>query len=130
MIEFSCLKGQTIANIDTDPQNAAIERIKLTMSDGRVYELFHDQDCCEYVRVNDISGDLDDLIGSPILIADEASGSQEAPASGPECNDDSCTWTFYRLATIKGYVTIRWLGESNGYYSQSVTFEEIKQREA
>ncbi|WP_458249914.1 hypothetical protein [Bacillus paranthracis] len=27
---------------------------------------------------------------------------------------------------MKGYVTLRWLGESNGYYSESVDFVQLE----
>lgn len=83
-----------------------------------------------------IVGDLADLIGEPILLAEEAVGDHVAPAGWLETSEDddrsfesSTTWTFYKLATIKGYVDIRWLGESNGYYSESVSFEESEARE-
>lgn len=96
-------------------------QINFACSDGSEYALYHSQDCCEHVRIEDISGDITDLIGSPITLAEEIS-SEGHPA--PE-NPDSYTWTFYRLATAKGYVTIRWLGESNGYYSESVSFVKL-----
>ena len=80
------------------------------------YVFFHAQDCCEHVRIEDIVGDLSDLEGEPLLKADEVEG--ESPADFEAY--DSYTWTFYKFATRKGYVDVRWLGESNGYYSESV----------
>jgi hypothetical protein len=85
------------------------------------FRFYHEQDCCENVDIYDIVGDLQDLVGTPILMAEEVEG--ESPVDY-ECHE-SCTWTFYKFATIKGYVDIRWLGESNGYYSESVTIEFI-----
>lgn len=78
----------------------------------------HDQDCCEYVFIEDVDGDLQDLIGVPLLMCEEVSNYDYDDGKNEE--RDSYTWTFYKFATIKGYVTVRWLGESNGYYSESV----------
>jgi hypothetical protein len=81
------------------------------------FVFFHQQDCCESVDINDIVGDLQDLVGEPLLMAEEVSG-----YIGPEPEyHDSYTYTFYKFATRRGYVDVRWLGESNGYYSEGVS---------
>jgi hypothetical protein len=85
-------------------------------ADGERFMFAHQQDCCESVDINDIVGDLQDLIGSPMLIAEEVSGATEPD----EEHYESYSYTFYKFATRKGYVDVRWLGESNGYYSESV----------
>lgn len=91
---------------------------------GESYEFYHEQDCCEHVRIEDICGNLEDLQGSPILLAEEIwNEEQDRP---PSENCESYTWTFYKFATMKGYVDVRWLGESNGYYSERVDFRKIK----
>ena len=106
------------------------DEIYFTCSDGTKYIMYHEQDCCESVRVDDISGDLTDLFNEPLLVAEIVSNDefiQEYEESLTDRDRDireSQTWTFYRFATINGYVDIRWLGESNGYYSESVTFIE------
>lgn len=78
--------------------------------------LAHDQDCCENVYIEDIVGDLEDLVGVPMLMAEESTNN-ENPLSN---YDESFTWTFYKFATMKGYVDIRFYGSSNGYYSERV----------
>lgn len=115
-VEFKDLVGKTI----TDIKNHG-DQIIFTCNDGSFYEMYHNQDCCETVEVEDIIGDLQDLLDSPILSASEDTSNENLFGKTKEYQD-SFTWTFYNLATIKGHVTIRWYGESNGYYSESVSF--------
>jgi hypothetical protein len=82
------------------------------------FRFLHYQDCCEYVYIESIVGDLSDLVGVPILMAEESSNLMESD----KCSDVD-EWTFYKFATIKGYVDVRWHGSSNGYYSTSVSME-------
>ena len=99
------------------------EQIVFTAVGGQQYRLFHGQCCCESVTIEDVVGDLADLVGEPILIAEEVSSHSDS-----DCLRRS-TWTFYKFATRRGYVDIRWYGESNGYYSESVDFEEVEEEE-
>lgn len=95
----------------------------LCTSDGGVWSFQHIQDCCEIVEIVDIVGDLADLIGAPLLVAEERC-SQESlvPEIEEHFDRGTFTWTFYEFATIKGSVTVRWLGRSNGFYSEKVYF--------
>ena len=90
-------------------------------NDTELFRFYHYQDCCESVYIESIVGDLSDLEGEPLLIAEEVSGEIPEPKEGEYI--ESRTWTFYKFATRKGYVDVRWLGESNGYYSESVDLE-------
>jgi hypothetical protein len=94
--------------------------IVFVVNEQESYKLFHDQDCCESVYVESIDGDLQDLVGTPILLAEEVSSKNDPGPLGEY--EDSYTWTFYKLATVKGHVTIRFYGSSNGYYSERVDF--------
>lgn len=112
--QITDLLGKTLKSVEKVKE----DEILFTLDDGTQYEMSHIQDCCENVTIEDINGDLKDLIGSPILQAEEITNSEDTLDKTDL--GDSFTWTFYKLATIKGYVTIRWLGESNGWYSESV----------
>ena len=139
MTEFSELKGKTLISINV----YGSESIEFKCSDGSKYRMFHDQECCESVTISDIVGDINDLLNSEILLAEERSNGEDVNCllgnflgsetffveeeSNNESDDfGSITWTFYVLATINGYVNITWQGSSNGYYSEEVNFEQLK----
>lgn len=116
VIEMDWLIGEVITKIEREGDSELL----IFLKNGRKYRMYHRQDCCESVYIEDIIGDLDDLIGASISMAEEVT------ETGTEGDwGDTFTWTFYKFATINGYVTIRWYGTSNGYYSESVDIEEV-----
>ncbi len=116
------LLGKTLKSIEQ-----VDAELHFTLNDGSIYQMYHSQECCEDVYIENINGDLNDLIGTPITLAEETvSADLQLSEDESKQYNDSFTWTFYRLATVKGYVNIRWYGTSNGYYSESVSFEKIK----
>lgn len=122
--DFGVLVGQTIAQIDG--ATIGSERIRFRLADGRVFVMRHQQDCCEDVQVEDVIGDVSDLIGATVVKAEERTNKDGvAPIGAKDRYYESATWTFYEIATNKGSVTIRWLGTSNGYYSEEVDFSEV-----
>jgi len=122
-IEFETLLGKTLSKIEGAVGD---EEMIFTTNEKEVFKLYYDHDWCASCDIVDIVGDLEDLIDTPLLMAEMVTNENENPPNVkvPEFQD-SFTWTFYKLATIKGYVTISWYGESNGYYNESVTFIKI-----
>ena len=115
---FDELIGRTLYKATADG-----EELTLYLSETNYVRFLHHQDCCESVYIESIVGDLQDLVGEPLLMAEEVSGYDAEPLYEGE---ESYTWTFYKFATRKGYVDVRWYGSSNGYYSESVDVEVVK----
>ena len=113
-VKFEELKGKVLVSATVSDYK---DEMKFVTTDGEVYTLYHSQDCCESVEIESIVGDLSDLVGEEILMAEEAQNLFDLiKSAGKEEEDEygSHTWTFYKLATRKGYVDIRWYGSSNG----------------
>ncbi len=136
--DFEELKGKTFTKIDGLERNS--EQIKFFCSDGSEFRLTYYQDCCASCSIEDINGEVEDLLNCRVLLAEEVSSDKpdlieqvkrrlNKKDDDNYFSEDSETWTFYKLSTIKGFMTIRWYGSSNGYYSETATFEKRKQND-
>jgi len=115
--KFEELLGRTLYRAEADDSV-----LTLYLSNTNYVRFQHHQDCCEHVYIEDICGDLDDLVGAPLVEAEEVSDYDAGPLNEYE---ESYTWTFYRFRTRKGSVIVRWYGSSNGYYSESVSIDVV-----
>jgi hypothetical protein len=122
LLNISDMIGKYFTDVIVDKEDRNI----LFICKEGLYKMFHDQDCCETVYIESIVGDIADLMYNPIL------GAEEVITAGEETEDSyHSTHTFYKLKTKDGYVDIRWVGSSNGYYSEGVhlIFLPFKQEE-
>ena len=106
-MDFASLQGKTLTKVEQIGEDV----IRFEGEDGKAYQLYHSQDCCESVVIESVVGDLADLVGTPLLLAEEvvSQNPTHPPADAKDCSDSN-TWTFYKLRTIKGSVDIRWHG--------------------
>ena len=121
-VDFGVLVGKTITQvhrIDSDWDN---EKVVFVMADGTGIMLYHNQDCCENVYLDDVTGDFARICNTPVLVAYESSNQEEE-------NYGSQTWTFYHIATVVDTVVLRWIGQSNGYYSEGVDVYTLSKNE-
>jgi hypothetical protein len=110
---LSELVGEKVVSI-SGAEPGSYEIVFVTES-GKAIKLYHEQYCCENVTVEDVDGYAQDLIGGIVISAEEIEGQSGGTEWG------TYTWTFYKIETSKGGLFIRWNGESNGYYSESVS---------
>jgi hypothetical protein len=118
---ISLLIGKTIASITQEK-----DRILFVCTDGDSFEAYHMQDCCESVDIHDVKGNLQSLVGKTIKDVNENISSDWPSDVENTCSKwDSFTWTKHTFLTDTDIVTVRWLGISNGYYSESVHFTRV-----
>lgn len=125
MCKITELIGKTLVNIIVHTEDGVKRRITFCCADGSKYLMHNSEEAGGNdvrTHIEDICGDTSDLLNSPILQAEEVSSVDHEN----EKEIERYRWTFYKFATIKGNVTIRWYGESNGYYSERAEFENIE----
>lgn len=98
--------------------HAGSEEVMIHFANGYCIRLYHMQDCCESVSLNDF--EVFEELKGPLLTFDETSNSSN------DGEGESETWTFYNIRIGAGVLNLRWLGESNGYYSEAIDVEVIE----
>lgn len=116
-MSIEMLVGKKIKNVT--PFRKYLDEIVFETECGEKYRMYHDQDCCENVSVEDICGDIEDLIGETILKA------YSSTREGEDYEDEVEKWTFYHIVTNKTSITIRWYGSTDSCYSIDVEFERM-----
>lgn len=120
---FDFIIGKTIKSFNLNDNKTELIFIS---EDDKIYKMFyHNMGNSECV-LEDIVGDLNDLVGMPILKAYKTIENGKSKIN--KFFNDWELWTFYNFSTIKGTITLKWVDIDDYYYSVEVQFEEIKNK--
>lgn len=117
--------GEEVMNVQLIKEDGDVDEVVLYFKSGRRLYIYHDYDCCENVTLIDVvGGNIDDLVGQKIVSIKSVSKQTDDKMIDRENvrMDESNTWTFVTISTMRDDITLRWHGGSNGYYSESVDF--------
>jgi len=112
------LKGERLIAVDGLKEGS--EEVIFKTASGRVFKMYHEQDCCESVKITRHSSAY--VHGGGLLVVEATEKIEE---NIPSCESATRTTFIINGGGYSGFF-IEWVGESNGYYSESVSFVEIK----
>ena len=115
-VRFDVLVGEVLDAVDIDRKE---NQILLTTRSGRRFLVYHEQECCEKVAIFGQDGSFDKLIGKPIVEARDI-----AVDTGDDELDSQTTTTLVFRVDDQTVIS-RWVGDSNGYYSERVDIAEL-----
>lgn len=108
------LFGRKIESVEGCYKGSNFMKIKFT--DG-ISVVFQPSNLCANVEIDDVNGDPQGMVGHLIKKVEVVSNKQ---FSAKDEYTKNYLWTFYKFATLDGYIDIRWYGTSNGWYSEEV----------
>jgi len=128
-VKFEELEGEVISEINGLDKGS--EEITIKTNSGKHFAMYHNQDCCENVFLESFTGSSDEIVGEAVTHAKVVTNEENPVDTDPELTEyqESFTWTYYYIRTEKSSLSLRWYGESNGYYSESVDFVWVNKPE-
>jgi hypothetical protein len=125
--KLTFLDGRTVKNVYVSDDAFTLEIDDVNYP---FVHFYHRQSCCEDVKIEDIvGGKLSELVGQKMYHCELVE--QDNEDSSFVAKEDvnyitSATWSFLKLNTLKDSITVRWWGESNGYYSETISIYGFK----
>lgn len=115
LVDFDILIGETIVSI-SGMDTGGVEVVIETAS-GRTFRMYHVQDCCENVYIDATYGCANSILNKVVdettYFTDNYDGAYE-----------SGTISRFRIYCDGDYFEVKWIGTSNGYYGEGVSFYE------